>query len=531
MRALVVNLTRFGDLLQSAAALHALVHDAPAARIGIVCLDNFAAGAELLKDVSDIYPLPAGKFSTALHVATGTAKSDTAWIGGVKELYEWAQKVRTHFSPDRVYNFSPTITSRLLARLLADGKECYGFALDEFGFRQDTSIWATFLQGGALSRLTSPFNIVDMFRKIAVADSPASDSSLLDPPPEAVREMEKELREAMPQETKGFIALQLGASSDIRRWPVPSFAVVADALWEKFRLLPLLLGAKKELPLAEEYASNAGKPHYSLIGKTDITRLAAALNLSSLLISNDTGTLHLASGLHTPVLGIYLATAQVFDTGPHAGGNCSLEPDIPCHPCDFNVRCDKNYLCHSAVTPEAVIELACAKISSGKWAAENFSARVWESARDEHGFTDILSLSGHDKTARTRWMRLERHLYRQFFDKKKKEDLRIMPPGTPLAGCADLDPALDGICAEALALLELLGEQSKMLLKNPLPQIKNRFTLTRQRLGVALASHPALGAISFLWQCESASQTDMGEALQLIQQYQELFRSLLPFLK
>ena len=49
--------------------------------------------------------------------------------------------------------------------------------------------------------------------------------------------------------------------------------------------------------------------------------LAAVLRQSRLIVTNDTGTMHLAAGLGVPVLALFLATAQPWDTGPYREGS------------------------------------------------------------------------------------------------------------------------------------------------------------------------------------------------------------------
>lgn len=537
MNVLFVNLTRFGDLLQSAAAVHALSagRDGAKNRIGLVCLDNFAAGAELLPGVDAIYPMAAGTVMAAMDPSRG-GRPETAWMNGVSELRTWVRKVRDHFVPGAVLNLSPTLASCHLSRLLAGGEPVAGFALNAEGTPENTTPWATFMQGASASRSTSPFNVADLFRRVAGDKSDTPDGSLLPPPDDVLGAMREALRTASPPGTRGYAALQLGASADIRRWPAASFARAGDSLWEKHRLLPLLLGSKGEIPLADEYAAAASGPHHSLAGKTSITDLAAALILSSLLISNDTGTLHLASGLGVPVIGIFLATAQAWDTGPYAVGSCSLEPDLPCHPCAFNSVCGRNRACQTAVRPETVLALADAKLAGcgptpAKVAALCGSAacagsRAWLTIRDGRGFADLASLSGHDNDARTRWMRVQRRLYRQFFDRDAAEPFIPKPdPDSPLVPGPE-DAALAQACRTMTALYDALVQQAEMLSANAPPAVRDRFWKNWDRLGHTLASRPEFAALSFVWQGETASREDFEGILLLLRQYHALFLAM-----
>jgi hypothetical protein len=131
MNVLVVNLTRFGDLLQRAATTRALAGKDGSNTIGVICLENFSAGAELLPDVDIIFPLPSGRILAALNAVPPAGyqpgDSNPEWLGGMSELYSWVNGIKTRFSPDVVYNISPTMPSCLLGCLLAGEKEFSGF--------------------------------------------------------------------------------------------------------------------------------------------------------------------------------------------------------------------------------------------------------------------------------------------------------------------------------------------------------------------------------------------------------------------
>ena len=89
MNILVINLTRFGDLLQSAASVRALAGGGKH-RLGVVCLENFTAGAELLPEVDAVFPLPSSTILKLSNADGGpgsppakTGQAGTGWIGGL----------------------------------------------------------------------------------------------------------------------------------------------------------------------------------------------------------------------------------------------------------------------------------------------------------------------------------------------------------------------------------------------------------------------------------------------------------------
>jgi len=168
MNVLVLNLTRLGDLLQSQPTITGLA--AQGHRVGLVCLDNFAPAAALMRDVSEVFPLPGARL---------LARLDANWHSALGVHRELVEAVRTQFAPDAVINLTPSEPARLLA-MNFQAPQTLGFALDEFGFNADTSLWAAFLQLAATSRGSSPFNVVDLFRRIETEGGQVADVELDD---------------------------------------------------------------------------------------------------------------------------------------------------------------------------------------------------------------------------------------------------------------------------------------------------------------------------------------------------------------
>ncbi len=164
MNILLLNLTRFGDLLQSQAAiteLHMQGHT-----VGVVCLQNFAGAVNLLQHVTFATSLPGSTFLRYLASPDQQQEVGAGWANALAELHEWRTTLANDFSYDVVCNITPTLSSRLLARYLAENKAVTGFGVDTTGFGYCSSSWGAFLQGASAIRGVSPFNIVDLFRKI-----------------------------------------------------------------------------------------------------------------------------------------------------------------------------------------------------------------------------------------------------------------------------------------------------------------------------------------------------------------------------
>ena len=521
---LVVNLTRFGDLLQCQPLIEDLHRQGQ--NVHLVCLDNFSSAQPLLRHVEHTWPLPGARLM---------ADMDKDWRIATALLLEFARAVRSEARPDCVVNLTTTLPARLLTGLLAGGHtdgqaEIRGFCLDAHGFGQNRGIWSTFLNSGAANRLSAPFNIADMFRMVGAPHTPAAAAlqprqRLADPPGEALEAADALLAGA-PAGTRGFVAMQLGASEARRQWPAHFFAAVGDRLWRERKLCPVLLGSPGERPLAEAYAQAAQGPWVDAVGKTNLTQLAALLRRSKLLFTNDTGTMHLAAGLGLPCLAIFLATAQPCDTGPYLPDCCCLEPALPCHPCPFGRPCPNNLACVTHISPQSVESLALSWIDSGRWDAAPLDlvgreARVWLTEQDDKGFMTVRCLTEHAAGDRSLWLAQQRVFWRQILD--ELDDAAL--PGTArnanalapahLKKCsasAHSTVSTDGRAGtfsaefaqrmaesldQAAQLFEMLTQQGQLLGKSP--KAGQLFLRNCERLQTVFDACPELRSLGAFW--------------------------------
>lgn len=518
---LVINLTRFGDLLQCQPLIEDLHRQGQT--VHLVCLDNFSSAQPLLRHVKRTWPLPGARLM---------ADMDKDWRIATALLLEFARAVRSEARPDCVVNLTTTLPARLLTGLLAGGQaELRGFCLDAHGFGQNRGIWSTFLNSGAANRLSAPFNIADMFRMVGAPHTPAAAAlqprqRLADPPGEALEAADALLAGA-PAGTRGFVTMQLGASEARRQWPAHFFAAVGDRLWRERKLCPVLLGSPGERPLAEAYAQAAHGPWVDAVGKTNLTQLAALLRRSKLLFTNDTGTMHLAAGLGLPCLAIFLATAQPCDTGPYLPGCCCLEPALPCHPCPFGRPCPNNLTCVTHISPQSVESLALSWLDTGRWDAAPLDlvgreARVWLTEQDDKGFMTVRCLTEHAAEDRSLWLAQQRVFWRQILDELDDAALPGTARNANTLACASeknapsasahstvsTDGRAGAFSAEfaqrmaesldqAAQLFEMLTQQGQLLGKSP--KAGQLFLRNCERLQTVFDACPELRSLGAFW--------------------------------
>ncbi len=163
------------------------------------------------------------------------------------------------------------------------------------------------------------------------------------PSPEEHAQAAQLLRDAgIGERQQPFIVLHPGANWAHKRWPAESFAELAADLMRDG--MPVLVtGAAADQPLADAIlARMVPDVPALLVGRTAIRQLAAVLERARLVVSNDTGALHLAVALRRPVVALYGPTSPVL-TGPygdpavtrviHHPGCCPIVPcSQPDHP-------------------------------------------------------------------------------------------------------------------------------------------------------------------------------------------------------
>jgi len=164
-----------------------------------------------------------------------------------------------------------------------------------------------------------------------------------------------------PQGQTLRVALCAGAEyGPAKRWPVQRYAQVARELHGRRGDLEfVLVGAPKEAALGAELSAVMGSqlPHCNEVGRTSLAQLIALLQGCHLLITNDTGTMHLAAALGLPTVSVFGSTEPLL-TGPLGPQHVVLREQVPCSPC-FKRECPfGHYDCLMRIEPALVVEAA-----------------------------------------------------------------------------------------------------------------------------------------------------------------------------
>lgn len=157
-----------------------------------------------------------------------------------------------------------------------------------------------------------------------------------------------------------LLAIHPGASCPSKIWPNERFSEVADRLAAKYGFKVLVIAGPKDVTLAQNVSKNMRNLAVNLGGKTSVTQLASLLKRCALLISNDSGPVHIASAVGTPVISIFGRSQK--GLGPKRWGPINkrdriLHKEIGCIECLAH-NCEKSFACIKAISIDDVLNMA-----------------------------------------------------------------------------------------------------------------------------------------------------------------------------
>jgi heptosyltransferase-2 len=155
-----------------------------------------------------------------------------------------------------------------------------------------------------------------------------------------------------------LVAIAPGARWATKRWPPERFAAVADTLAADGASI-VLAGGPGDREAFARFRSALRAPIAADLSALPVDALAAALARARLLVACDSGTVHLASAVGTPVLALFGPTSAV-RWGPAAPGR-ALSLGLPCSPCSNHggdVCPEGHHRCLADLTPQAVVAAA-----------------------------------------------------------------------------------------------------------------------------------------------------------------------------
>jgi heptosyltransferase-2 len=194
------------------------------------------------------------------------------------------------------------------------------------------------------------------------------------------RAMAGRLRQMGIDEGDMVIGLNPGSTyGSAKRWLPERFAEVTNRLGRTMnasqgkRISAILFGAKGEEPLGHEIAGRLSMPSAVLSGSTSIRELMAAVKRCSLLLTNDTGPMHIASAFQVPVVAVFGPT-DWRTTSPYGTKHVIVRQPVDCAPCLLR-ECPIDHRCMTWVSADQVYEAAVKLMSGQEGNGERQAAR------------------------------------------------------------------------------------------------------------------------------------------------------------
>ena len=148
-----------------------------------------------------------------------------------------------------------------------------------------------------------------------------------------------------------------------KRWPAASFAALADRLAEEHGARIVLTGAAQDVPVCREVHASATCDPLDLSGRTGLETLVALLAGAALVVSNDSGAMHLAAAAGAPVVAIFGSTNPRW-TSPLSERSHVIWRRESCAPC-YRRRCPIGEVCLRRIDVDQVAA-ACRELLGGR---------------------------------------------------------------------------------------------------------------------------------------------------------------------
>ena len=170
--------------------------------------------------------------------------------------------------------------------------------------------------------------------------------------------MEELLQRNEIDKKDSFVAVSPVALWDTKLWADEKFAALCDRIAEELKVSVVFTGSERGK--LENIQSLMKTPSVNLGGKTTLRDLAYLYQRSALLITTDSGPMHLAAAMGTPVIALFGPT-DPSRTGPYGKGHVVIRRELSCSPC-FLKKCD-SMKCMSDITVDEVFHAVKEKLS------------------------------------------------------------------------------------------------------------------------------------------------------------------------
>ena len=303
-RICIIKPSALGDVVQSLPVIHAVRHRFPCATMSWVINDSFASLIEPTGVVDEVIRFERDQFRSLAPVSRG-------------RLWEFGRMLKSK-KFDLVIDLQGLFRSAAMGWVtgapvrigLASARE--GATLSYTHIANDLPVMR-----GAVDRYWSVAEL------LGVGDLPKKF------PLNVSAEERNKANQLLASLPRPWIAVNAGSRWQTKRWPAGHFAAAIEKTTTSRGGSVVIVGGPGEESVAEEVARGIRGPLVNLAGKTSLRELTAILEAADLLVTNDSGPMHLAAALGTRTVSIFTCTSPE-RAGAFGTGHAILQTTVPC---------------------------------------------------------------------------------------------------------------------------------------------------------------------------------------------------------
>ncbi len=340
-RILCVRLDQLGDVVMTSPAFRAIKESIPGCSVTLLTSPGGAEAARLMPFVDDVLTYQAPWMKATNNAAD--ASSDRRFIERLRAASFDAAVVFTVYSQNPLPSALMCYLADIPLRLAHCRENPYHILTD----------WVRDQEPEKFVRHETRRQL-DLVNFIGART--LDERLSISVPASARIQIESLLQQLLDDSCERWIVMHPGASASSRRYAPENYALVTRQLVEEMDCQVIFTGTASERSLIETIRAQAGVPSHSVAGLLDLGQLAALLERAPLLISNNTGTVHIAAAVGTSVLDLYALTNP--QHMPWRVPHRVLFHDVPCRFCYKSICPEGHHDCLRLVSPTRVVTAA-----------------------------------------------------------------------------------------------------------------------------------------------------------------------------
>jgi ADP-heptose:LPS heptosyltransferase len=517
---LITAFTRLGDTLQASPMIKLMKETYPQAKITILASREIVPVCKALSEIDEIIIFDTNEYFHNLKrpgVSTLQAYNNISAV--VNDLR--AKKF------DLCLDISYSLYAAYFIPLL-NIKESQLMTFDEYGQHVMTNHWHRLfktISNNEANRKYQPINLVDI-NILAAGLKPKYQKLFFTPSAQDYAAVQQFLDDYGISKTKDpIICIQCGSSQKKRQWGAERFAAVAKTLVESLNAWIIYPGSPGEKALISEAVNCYSHSHViNGAGLHSFSELAALLERSDLLVTGDTGPMHLAAAMGTPSVSMFVGPSYCSETGPYSAGNIIVEPKISCYACSHKKDECVKPLCYDKINPQAVAELCKIrmqtknledllnlKISADLVNPKDMTVKV--SYFDQDGFLEFKIISEIINFAESRIENIKaayKQIWKEEFIQTKASNATTLQPANQMTQPQFNLPQLTSAYKLLDDCAKKVNQLNKALKRNDVSQAKKivaKIDNLDKELINTTKTNPILGVITNMYECEKISIT------------------------